>query len=419
MSSPKDEVVDFRFGQELRRLRRAKGLSLGDLSDLVHYSKGHLSKIENGRVLPIVPLARACDSVLSADGRLIALAATDKRADVPAGVAPDAPWSLRLNPDGSGIVEIGGSSGPPVTIISTMAGFSSDPLPGFVAVFEEIRRLGRTASPSMVLPMAVTQVHVVVSAARHSSHRIRADLLRHAARVAEFAGWMAQEGGDDRGALWWTGRAVELATVAGDECMADYALVRRAVLSLYQFDSSSAIAAAEHVLGKTATCPRIRWLAALGAAQGYALGSDEAKVMRALAQAAELWEPALGSDVDAHLGPSSVQGRATLIEAWCHYDLGNLGTAAKFFDTGMSQAPGQSDRDRARFGTRQALVHAALGDPQRACELIEPLFEVIRAVDSMTIRSDLVDFARTIRRFPDHPLLHRIEPALRDSLARR
>lgn len=419
MSTPKDEVVDFRFGQELRRLRRLKGLSLGDLSELVHYSKGHLSKIENGRVLPITPLARACDAVLCADGRLVALALTDKRPEIPVGAAPDSPWTLRLNPDGSGLVEIGEAAGPPVTIISAMAGFSTDPVPGFVAVFEEIRRLGRAASPSIVLPMAVTQVHAVTAAARHSTQPIRTDLLRHAARVAEYAGWMAQEAGDDRGAAWWTEHAVTLATAAGDHCMADYALVRKAVLSLYRSDSSAAISSAEHVLAKSATCPRIRWLAALGAAQGYALGSDETKAMRALARAAELWERAQGSGVDAHLGPSSVQGRATLIEAWCHYDLGNLETAAKFFDAGMTQAPGQSARDRARFGTRQALVHAALGDPGRACELIEPLFEVIRAVDSMTIRSDLADFARTIRRFPDHPLLPRIEPALRDSLARR
>ncbi|NBH03695.1 helix-turn-helix transcriptional regulator, partial [Amycolatopsis sp. SID8362] len=36
------------FGAELRRLRHAAGLSLTELADRVHYSKGYLSKVETG-----------------------------------------------------------------------------------------------------------------------------------------------------------------------------------------------------------------------------------------------------------------------------------------------------------------------------------------------------------------------------------
>jgi transcriptional regulator with XRE-family HTH domain len=48
------------FGTELRRLRVAAGLSLGDLADVVHYSKGYLSKIESGDKPPNTALARRC-----------------------------------------------------------------------------------------------------------------------------------------------------------------------------------------------------------------------------------------------------------------------------------------------------------------------------------------------------------------------
>lgn len=60
------------FGEELRWVRRARGVSLRDLGLLVHYSKGHLSKLENNVTPASLDLAEACDSALRADGRLIA-----------------------------------------------------------------------------------------------------------------------------------------------------------------------------------------------------------------------------------------------------------------------------------------------------------------------------------------------------------
>lgn len=61
------------FGGELRRLRRDAGFSLGKLADGVHYSKGYLSKIENGGAQPNASLAAMCDDVLGTGGALTAL----------------------------------------------------------------------------------------------------------------------------------------------------------------------------------------------------------------------------------------------------------------------------------------------------------------------------------------------------------
>ncbi len=60
------------FGAELRRLRRLRGLSLSQLSELVHYSRGYLSRLENGRQTASREVARACDRVLNAGGALLA-----------------------------------------------------------------------------------------------------------------------------------------------------------------------------------------------------------------------------------------------------------------------------------------------------------------------------------------------------------
>lgn len=61
------------FGERLRTLRAERGLSLADLSNLVHYSKGYLSKVETGDKPPTVQLARGCDKALGAEGSLLRL----------------------------------------------------------------------------------------------------------------------------------------------------------------------------------------------------------------------------------------------------------------------------------------------------------------------------------------------------------
>lgn len=62
------------FGDELRRLRLQRGLSLKKLAQLVHYDPGYLSKIENGLKPPTDTVAGRCDAALEADGILSALA---------------------------------------------------------------------------------------------------------------------------------------------------------------------------------------------------------------------------------------------------------------------------------------------------------------------------------------------------------
>ncbi|MCP9959197.1 helix-turn-helix domain-containing protein [Streptomyces sudanensis] len=76
------------FAGELRRLRREAGLSLTDLARRTHYSKGYLSKIETGAKRPTADVARLCDEVLRAEGRLLGLLA---RPAPPGGGAEDTP----------------------------------------------------------------------------------------------------------------------------------------------------------------------------------------------------------------------------------------------------------------------------------------------------------------------------------------
>ena len=83
------------FGPSLRRRRTAAGLSLADLSRLVHYSKGYLSKVERGLVLPSAELARLCGDVLGPDD-------LSPAARAPADAARQVPGQRYALPEPSG-----------------------------------------------------------------------------------------------------------------------------------------------------------------------------------------------------------------------------------------------------------------------------------------------------------------------------
>ncbi len=59
------------LGQELRRRRIERKLSLAALADRTNISKGHLSRIENGRSVANETIVRVCDEALGAGGALI------------------------------------------------------------------------------------------------------------------------------------------------------------------------------------------------------------------------------------------------------------------------------------------------------------------------------------------------------------
>nr|WP_245648236.1 helix-turn-helix transcriptional regulator [Micromonospora rosaria] len=65
--------VDPRFGEHLRSLRTARGLSLRALGQLAHRGKSHLHDLETGNKPPTPDTARHLDRVLGADGALARL----------------------------------------------------------------------------------------------------------------------------------------------------------------------------------------------------------------------------------------------------------------------------------------------------------------------------------------------------------
>ncbi|MBV9011062.1 MAG: PD40 domain-containing protein [Pseudonocardiales bacterium] len=73
ISDPAVEQASREAGAEVRRLRRDRGWSLAELKEQVHYSKGYLSKIENGQQRITPEMARNFDKVFGTSSVLATL----------------------------------------------------------------------------------------------------------------------------------------------------------------------------------------------------------------------------------------------------------------------------------------------------------------------------------------------------------
>ena len=413
------------FGAELRRRRLAAGLTLTGLAQRVHYSKAQLSKVERGLKRPSRELTRLCDAALDAGGALATLVPENASGT---GVAAETSgeeevWLMQLSSDGqsrfqpmnrrqavtAGAASIAGISiGLPA--VSTRVD-DTTLLGTFQSLFGQYRQLGQATSPGLLLPVLISQTHVLQELSRQSGARTRQELLRLGSRYAEYIGWLVQETGDEQGALWWTRRAVDLADAGGDHHLAAYALVRRALVTLYREDAQQTIDLARQAQS-TDVPPRIRGLAAQREAQGHALAGDYDACMRTLEQARTLLARHK-EDLDTPvIGTTNLSDPAEMVRGWCMYDLGRPRTAAQIIETQLAQVPEQAVRTRVRFGVRRALAHAADGEIDHACQLTHELLPDLTTIGSATVATDLRALARTLSRHPKNRWVRELAPEL-------
>ncbi|MGW4728672.1 helix-turn-helix domain-containing protein [Streptomyces shenzhenensis] len=414
------------FGEELRKRRLEAGLSLTALSGAVHYSKAQLSKVERGLKAPSRDLARLCDAVLGADGALIALIPTAP-ADTPARPAPgevnEEDWIMQLSPDGTsrfqpmGRRDVMGAGVASLMTWRSDAGSRISPAAGVGmleasrSLFTHYRRLGQTVEPGLLLPVLIAQTHTLRELSADAGTGTRRELLALGSRYAEYVGWLVQETGDERGALWWTQRAVDLAAAGGDRALAGYALVRRALVTLYRDDAEQTVALARRAQSGTLP-PRIRGLAAQREAQGHALAGDLKACLSALDRARELLERQQSSSDEPVIGTMHLPDSVGMVTGWCLVDLGRPREATEELNRQLAQVGQDAVRTQVRYGVRRALAYATDGEIDHACALTAPLLDGVATVRSATVATDLRRLARVLARYSDHPSVRQLGPRL-------
>ncbi|MFE7117109.1 helix-turn-helix domain-containing protein [Streptomyces sp. NPDC057654] len=436
----------YEFGRELRRRRLAAQWSLERLGQSVHYSKAQLSKVERGLKRPTPELSRLCDTVLGAGGALAALVPGRSRATgLPNSDAhredahhedarqndahhsgthrDDEVWLMRLGKDGTGsfrpmnrrrVLTAGAVSVLAIGVggVQITADTGATTLvDAHRSMFDQFRRLGQLSGPGGVLPPLIAQTHSLEQQAARSGPATRRELLVLASRYAEYAGWMAQESGNDGSALWWTDRAVELATAGGDRELAVYALVRRALVSLFRGDTAAAIGLSDHALASPAP-PRIRGLAAQHLAQSHAVAGDHDACMRSLDRSRELLALDAADPSSPVIGASHLPDVVSMFTGWCLYELGHPRRAAEALDRETARLPADALRTRARYGVRRALAHAAAGEIEEACAVTRGLLDAVGLVRSATITADLRRLARVLGRHPRSAAVRGLAPDL-------
>jgi transcriptional regulator with XRE-family HTH domain len=408
--------LNLRFGPELRRLRQEAGLTLTEFSVALNYDKGYLSKVERGERSASPELARRCDAYLAANGELQRLVVRPETAsdttETPAGPSIWLVGRREVLAAGTGsLIDLGLKLG-------GQASFGTDSLlPSFRAQFDLLRQLGQSTAPKALLPLLETQTHTVAALAADSPAITRAPALLLASRFAEFTGWIAQEAGDSGAALGWTGEAAELARAGGDPYLGSYALVRRALVTLYDGDAAGTVALARRAQSHELP-PRIRGLAAQREAQGHALLGNERDCLRSLDEARELLDSDdARSGAEPVIGTSHVRDPAMMTTGWCLHDLGRPKAAAEVLDRECRRLPTHALRTRARYGFRRSLAHAASGEVEHACAIAGQLLDVMPAVPSATVNSDVRRLARELSRFRSSRAVRDLQPALARALA--
>lgn len=441
------------FGVELRRRRMAAAMSLAELGRATFYTKGYLSKIENGEKPASVDLARRCDAVLQADGELTRLASP---ATEPSGSteqdrpgAPDCHHGHECHgghdchgepggpgrPGGAGsgttpgraleIGECGEAPGatpivpdPALVNVNLLAG-QPQLLPVLTTIFEQYRLMGHQGSPGCVLPALTAQTGTLLALLQGTMDpTLRRSLALLAARHVEYAGWMEQEAGRVRSAVARTEQAVRLAESAGDPDFARYALVRYAELALYRDDAADTVALSRRARASAVGNPSIRALALEREAQGHAIFGDHRACLAALDAAAELRAASFTADRGTApvFGTTCIVDSVAMATGWSLYDLGRPAAAAAVLDREVPRIPVGAVRSRVRYGVRRALSHAAAGELDHACALTVDLLPAARQTDSATVRTDLRRLMHCLARWHNHPPVRHLFPDLTAAL---
>ena len=163
-------------------------------------------------------------------------------------------------------------------------------------VIEYFRRLlaehytgDKMLGPRQLLGTAMAQLDVLGTLRKQAHTPVAKPLLRTLAQYAEFVGWLQQDGGDLRTAVYWSDRATQWAQSAADYQMVAYLLIRKNNIACLADDATTAVdlAAAVHdVPGRIE--PRIRALPAQQDARSWAMIGDTDRCQRQLDTATEL-----------------------------------------------------------------------------------------------------------------------------------
>lgn len=402
---------DVRLGVVLRELREARQLTLAAVARQAGCGESTISYVECGHRRLQSWLAQKLDRIYQTGGVIAALAfrVGDGPQDLASG-APDSDVFVVVLPQGGVSVpvsrrEVCASLGVGIVSGKLQVQFEKaldgikpdrDLLKHFEDAFNGFREAARMLPPRQLMDGLLGHVAMVDGLRRRATECDRPRYFRLQARYAELLSWLSEEGGDLSGAMYWIDRASHWAQAVNWSAMTEYGFVRRSMMVIsFSGDGRRAMDQAHQVFGMSDASPRLKGLAAVQMAGGYALVGDRDASYRALDEAMNwLAQPAREDDI--LLGQRSVadDDLFAIRRGTCDIYLGYGARAIPVLEPKLASLTGSSFRTAIITRAKLAQAYAYAGQPAEACRLSWETLQGMEQVDSQSARRQL---RRTVR----------------------
>ncbi|MBA9004474.1 helix-turn-helix domain-containing protein [Thermomonospora cellulosilytica] len=258
--------------------------------------------------------------------------------------------------------------------------------------------------PLFILPAVRNQTSLIERACQTTRGADRIEALSFGSEFIEFCGWLHQDAGDFKGAMYWTDRALEYAMELDDQRVISYILMRKSNIATDDGDPARALALANTALKNAdALTPRLRAVILRQRANAHAMlrqrrefeaDAEEALVQAAAGIAQEEHDRA------SYCSPAYVE--MEIGAAWTH--LGHPVAALPAFEESRARMNGSTQlRDQALCLARLANAYAAADKPSEALTVAQQALTLTRSLGSARVITQLERLRRRITRWSHDP----------------
>ena len=405
-NSSKPDAAQASFGAELRRLRKAAGLTQEALARRVGYSRVYVTLVENGHDTPGEEFVRLIGDALDGRSQLNALfeAAARQRQTIRSEIESGLPAELALRDlrvvddgdqdlvvlealaaDGELLVismnrrEALKKLGVAAALAPISSGFRTTPFAAPSASsgatpIEHLQTMYRSLIDSddlfgsaYALQGTYDQLRIIEQLCENTRGADRQQLLVLRARFAESLAWLNQDQADYETAWQWTDRALEWSHLAGEPSLTAIVLVRKSQLAGDTGDGAAAIDYANAITNLANANTRLPAVASVCAAHGHALIGDSAASDRAYATARQLIASTEleAGDWGSWLDDSYVDGQ----QARSLTVTGRHTAAVETFGRAIDNISDGFPRDRGVYLARAARAYFAADERDEAAKL--------------------------------------------------
>ncbi len=268
--------------------------------------------------------------------------------------------------------------------------------------------------PAYLIPAIQAQLPVVGQVCQITRSTDHEDALRLASQFTEFCGWLYQDSGDCRCAMYWTDRALEYAVELDDPRVISYVMMRKSNIATDAGQPGHGLGLANAALKQHhRLTPRLRAVALRQRANAHAMLHERADFAQDTEEA--LVQATAGTcqdedDVAPYCTPSYVEMEAGA--SWLK--LGTAGSAVPVFEDSRARwSAVEQVRDHALCLARLATAYATAGEPEQACAVTGELITTANGLGSARVAGQVADLRKSLSLWRNDSsvadLLHRLE----------